>query len=101
MKERNEVPETEKAFSQAIKRLRPQVREGQPIIDGKRVHAWIGLGMKGSAPDARHAHGDSQIMIIDSHKQEKEEEENRGSKANPVHPVHDMQAEVIDLAEEA
>jgi putative DNA primase/helicase len=55
--ERNEVPLTQKAFSVAVKRLRPHVREGQPIVDGQRVHSWIGLALKKSAHRARDAQG--------------------------------------------
>jgi putative DNA primase/helicase len=55
MRERDEVALTQKAFSQAVKRLRPQIREGQPVLNGQRVHAWIGLRLKTAADRARDA----------------------------------------------
>jgi putative DNA primase/helicase len=99
MRERDECPITQKAFSQAVKRLRPQVREGQPFIGGTRQHAWLGMGLKiVRAQGAHDAQGHSQISISTS--TEEREREELQKIEDPVHPVHQGQLELDSGYEE-
>jgi putative DNA primase/helicase len=49
--ERGHAGMTSKAFSQAVKRLRPNISDAQRTVGGKVVWCWIGLGLKSSDPD--------------------------------------------------
>jgi hypothetical protein len=39
-------PMTETAFGLAVKRLRPNIQDGQRTLNGKRERVWLGLGLE-------------------------------------------------------
>ncbi len=92
---------THKAFTQALKRHKPNLEDRQVTIGGKRVWCWIGLGLKEQDPDppppqgaqsAQHAQGspncEEKAVNSEAGAEEKGEDLTSRNIEEPVHPVH-------------
>lgn len=88
---------TPKAFGQALKRLRPCVKEAQRVVLGDLQWVWLDLTLRtteqGRSRDSRDY---SQISTLES-EEESENESNRESRVNPVNAVNQSSQTPLDL----
>ncbi len=96
---------SDKAFAQAIKRLRPRLGERQRTIHGQIQHVYLGLRLQG--PDhgpsqgSQHSHLPPQIRTNRETSEGEGEEENTLNRKNPVNAVNPVNLESPDVRGEA
>ncbi len=90
---------TEKAFGQALKRLRPTVREAQRVIQGSPKWVWLGLALGSKhpdrSPDSRDSRDSLYFSILEN--QEEEDKRSKDNRVNPVNAVNQSGQTPLDL----
>jgi phage/plasmid-associated DNA primase len=106
--DRGQAGMSSKSFSQAVKRLRPKLADGQRTVSGNVVWCWLGLGLASPEPDpqdptdsqlSRVSRDPSNCFLIeaesgtrDKNGREETEITNKGNRVNRVNRVNETGA---------